>query len=99
MGNLGTRGMKDRRAVTAQRVSVYRCEADRVKQLNSRLRGIRLSDFSYEHKPCVLGDLWGNRFDIALRFFFENYFLCCFFSQFWFLFLFLVNLFLRAWLF
>ncbi|VDD92515.1 unnamed protein product [Enterobius vermicularis] len=65
--NLGTRGTKDRRAVTAQRVSLYRYTAERVKEINARLRGIRLSDFTYEEKPCILGDLWGNRFQIALR--------------------------------
>lgn len=65
--NFGIRGTKDRRAVTAQRVSLYRYNADRVRRLNSRLRGIRLSDFGYEEKPCILGNLWGNRFQIALR--------------------------------
>lgn len=67
VANLGIRGTKDRRAVTAQRVSLQRYEADRVKQLNPRLRGIRLSDFNYGREPCSLGEIWGNRFYVVLR--------------------------------
>uniref|UniRef100_A0A915B911 TRUD domain-containing protein n=1 Tax=Parascaris univalens TaxID=6257 RepID=A0A915B911_PARUN len=65
--NFGICGTKDRRGVTSQRVSVYRIDADRVRALNSRLRGIRLSDFEYCAKPCALGQLWGNQFRIILR--------------------------------
>uniref|UniRef100_A0A0N5AXN6 TRUD domain-containing protein n=1 Tax=Syphacia muris TaxID=451379 RepID=A0A0N5AXN6_9BILA len=66
--NIGFRGTKDRRAVTAQRISIYHYSAKNALEINSRLHGIRLSDYKYEEKPCVLGDLWGNRFNIALRF-------------------------------
>lgn len=65
--NFGICGTKDRRGVTSQRVSVYRIDADRVRALNSRLRGIRLSHFEYCAKPCALGQLWGNQFRIILR--------------------------------
>lgn len=65
--NFGICGTKDRRGVTSQRVSVYRIDADRVRALNSKLRGIRLSHFEYCAKPCALGQLWGNQFRIILR--------------------------------
>ncbi|VDM37474.1 unnamed protein product [Toxocara canis] len=65
--NFGTCGTKDRRAITSQRVSVYRIDADRMRALNSRLRGMRLSDFQYCPQPCSLGQLWGNQFRIVLR--------------------------------
>ncbi|VDK60608.1 unnamed protein product [Anisakis simplex] len=65
--NFGLCGLKDRRAITSQRVSLYRIDAERVRALNPRLRGIRLSDFSYAPEACQLGQLWGNQFKIILR--------------------------------
>jgi tRNA pseudouridine13 synthase len=58
-------GTKDRRAVTTQRVSVYR--VDKSKLVNLRIRGIWLSQFSYSDKKLQLGDNYGNRFSIILR--------------------------------
>ncbi|VDO33762.1 unnamed protein product, partial [Brugia timori] len=65
--SFGICGTKDRRALTTQRVSLYRCEIERLRKLNAKLRGIRLTDFTSSSKPCKLGDLWGNRFKIILR--------------------------------
>ncbi|VDK76534.1 unnamed protein product [Litomosoides sigmodontis] len=65
--SFGICGTKDRRALTTQRVSLYRCEIERLKELNTKLRGIRLTDFTSSSEPCKLGDLWGNRFKIILR--------------------------------
>ncbi|EFO22545.2 tRNA pseudouridine synthase D [Loa loa] len=65
--SFGICGTKDRRALTTQRVSLYRCEIQRLRELNAKLRGIRLTDFTSNSKPCKLGDLWGNRFKIILR--------------------------------
>uniref|UniRef100_A0A914V4K6 TRUD domain-containing protein n=1 Tax=Plectus sambesii TaxID=2011161 RepID=A0A914V4K6_9BILA len=62
-----TAGTKDRRALTSQRVCVYRVEDKRLAGLNSRLRGIQLGDFCYSPDDIGLGDLWGNRFVIVLR--------------------------------
>ncbi|KAK0429356.1 hypothetical protein QR680_011339 [Steinernema hermaphroditum] len=62
-----TAGTKDRRAITTQRVSVYRTEPDKLHKLNKNLRGIRLYDYSYESEPLKLGNLQGNRFTIVLR--------------------------------
>ena len=60
-------GTKDRRAVTVQRVSAYRLDAERVANLNRMLRGSQLGDFSYQQQGLELGDLKGNEFVITLR--------------------------------
>ncbi|KAM3725869.1 putative pseudouridine synthase B0024.11 [Dirofilaria immitis] len=67
ISSFGICGTKDRRALTTQRVSLYRCEIERLQQLNTKLRGIRLTDFTSNSEPCKLGNLWGNRFKIILR--------------------------------
>lgn len=69
--SFGTCGMKDRRAITAQRVSGYQVEIPALLALNARLRGIRLSKPAYSEQRLSLGDLWGNRFSVALRDFTE----------------------------
>ena len=60
-------GTKDRRAVTIQRVSAYRLDAERVANLNRMIRGSQLGDFSYQPQGLELGDLKGNEFVITLR--------------------------------
>jgi tRNA pseudouridine13 synthase len=60
-------GTKDRRAVTVQRASVYRVQADRLAALNKSLRNARIGDFKYENTGLALGDLKGNEFCITLR--------------------------------
>jgi tRNA pseudouridine13 synthase len=60
-------GTKDRRAVTVQRVSAYRLDAERVASLNRMLRGSQVGDFSYQPQGLELGDLKGNEFVITLR--------------------------------
>ena len=62
-------GVKDRRAKTSQLVSIRRVEASRLAALNRRLRGIVLGNFAYQKQPLALGQLYGNRFQIVLRFF------------------------------
>ncbi|ETN80633.1 tRNA pseudouridine synthase D [Necator americanus] len=62
-----THGIKDRRAVTCQRVSCNRVEKERILSLNSRLRDIVVYDFSYEDHELKIGGHWGNRFSIILR--------------------------------
>ena len=60
-------GTKDRRAVTAQRVSVYHTRADRMVQVSRTLRQAKIGN--YKHKPSglELGELNGNEFVITLR--------------------------------
>uniref|UniRef100_A0A1I7XSY4 TRUD domain-containing protein n=1 Tax=Heterorhabditis bacteriophora TaxID=37862 RepID=A0A1I7XSY4_HETBA len=62
-----THGIKDRRAVTAQRVSCNRIEKERIMSLNSRLRDILVYDFVYKDEEVKIGGHWGNRFSIVLR--------------------------------
>ncbi|KAL3427084.1 tRNA pseudouridine synthase d [Phlyctema vagabunda] len=60
-------GTKDRRAVTVQRVSVFRQYADRLASNNRSLFNARLGNFKYEKHGLELGDLQGNQFHITLR--------------------------------
>lgn len=61
-------GTKDRRAVTAQRVSAFRHHVTSMAELNKKLRyNARVGDFKYEKYPLRLGDLEGNEFTITLR--------------------------------
>jgi tRNA pseudouridine13 synthase len=65
-------GNKDRRAITVQQMSVYRVMAEKLSQLNKNLRDIRVGNFRYEKEPLRLGQLWGNRFTILLRYYKTN---------------------------
>jgi tRNA pseudouridine13 synthase len=58
-------GTKDRRAITAQRVSAYRAPIERLKDV--RIKDITLKDFSYSDENLGLGSLKGNRFKITVR--------------------------------
>lgn len=60
-------GTKDRRAVTVQRVSVYRAEESRLARQNHSLRNAALGDFQYQKSGLELGDLKGNEFVVTLR--------------------------------
>ncbi|KAL7600373.1 hypothetical protein Lser_V15G22246 [Lactuca serriola] len=63
----GFSGTKDKRAVTTQRVTVFKQRANKVANLNKRLIGIKVGDFSYVNEGLLLGQLHGNRFTITLR--------------------------------
>ncbi|MCJ1377806.1 hypothetical protein MMC17_000902 [Xylographa soralifera] len=60
-------GTKDRRAVTAQRVSVYRIRADRMVQAGRTLRQAKVGNYEYQPNGLELGELDGNEFVITLR--------------------------------
>ncbi|MCJ1393339.1 hypothetical protein MMC18_006212 [Xylographa bjoerkii] len=60
-------GTKDRRAVTAQRVSVYRIRADRMVPAGRTLRQAKIGNYEYRPNGLELGDLTGNEFIITLR--------------------------------
>lgn len=60
-------GTKDRRAVTSQRCSAYRIEAERLAAQNQSLRGSKIGDFEYHTQGLELGELGGNEFVITLR--------------------------------
>ncbi|CAL9003560.1 unnamed protein product [Prunus brigantina] len=65
--SFGFAGTKDKRAVTTQRVTVFKQLASRLAALNDRLIGIKVGDFCYVKEGLVLGQLLGNRFTITLR--------------------------------
>ncbi|KAK5074109.1 multisubstrate pseudouridine synthase 7 [Lithohypha guttulata] len=60
-------GTKDRRAITTQRCSAYRIQAERLAAQNQTLRGSKIGDFQYHQRGLELGDLRGNEFVITLR--------------------------------
>ncbi|BHF59216.1 multisubstrate pseudouridine synthase 7 [Sparganum proliferum] len=60
-------GTKDKRAITTQRVSVKNISSKRLASLNPRLNGIKVGNFAYLPYSIALGDLYGNRFSVAIR--------------------------------
>ena len=60
-------GTKDRRAVTVQRVSVYRVHAERMVPLGRSLRNAKIGNYEYSSHGLELGELSGNEFVITLR--------------------------------
>ncbi|KAJ1413903.1 Pseudouridine synthase, TruD [Sesbania bispinosa] len=65
--SFGFAGTKDKRAVSTQRVTVYKQQASRLASLNERLFGIKVGDFCYVKEGLCLGQLLGNQFTITLR--------------------------------
>ncbi|KAI8800979.1 pseudouridine synthase [Cladochytrium replicatum] len=63
----GFAGTKDKRGITVQRITAHKMELERLRGVNSRLRGMQLGNFRYVEKGLRLGDLSGNRFGIVLR--------------------------------
>ncbi len=62
---LGFAGMKDKRAITVQKISLWNPDIEKVK--NFRSRYIDLRDAQWSNKRIELGDLQGNAFEIAIR--------------------------------
>ncbi|XP_058002719.1 multisubstrate pseudouridine synthase 7 isoform X3 [Hevea brasiliensis] len=63
----GFAGIKDKRSVSTQRVSVFKQHATRLAALNDRLIGIKVGNFCHVTEELLLGQLLGNRFTITLR--------------------------------
>jgi len=61
----GISGMKDKRAVTAQRMSVWNVSIQRLMWL--KIKDIILKDFQYANTRITLGNARGNRFTIIIR--------------------------------
>ena len=61
----GIAGMKDKRAITAQRVSVWRVKAGELENLV--LPDMFFKDFAYSEDRINLGNAEGNRFTITIR--------------------------------
>jgi len=62
-----TAGTKDKRAVTTQLVTAHKVPAEKLRNANDRLYGIKLGNFEYVKDPLKLGSLNGNHFTITLR--------------------------------
>lgn len=60
-------GTKDRRAKTTQEVTVYRVFAERLEELNSRMKYLHFGNYRYVNEPLKLGKCKGNKFTIVLR--------------------------------
>jgi len=60
----GFAGMKDKRAVTAQRISIWHIRAEELARL--RLPDMFLKDFTYSDDRINLGDAEGNKFTITI---------------------------------
>ncbi len=60
----GYLGNKDSRAVTAQRISIFK---GRREWFGKEFRNIVLKDFRYAGSGCKIGDLTGNRFTVVIR--------------------------------
>ncbi len=58
-------GTKDRRSISAQRVSAWKVPKEKLEKL--RIKDIMLRDFSTSDSPVNLGTLSGNRFTIVIR--------------------------------
>jgi tRNA pseudouridine13 synthase len=61
----GIAGLKDKHAITSQRISVWRVEKEKLAKL--KLPEIYLKDFSYSDNRINLGDALGNRFTVTIR--------------------------------
>lgn len=58
-------GLKDKRAITVQAMSVPSRAAESLSRI--RLTRIDIRDLHYTRRSVQIGDLWGNRFTIRLR--------------------------------
>jgi len=65
MKRFGIAGLKDKRAITSQRISVWWIKAEDLANLS--LPCICLKDFEYSDDRINLGDAIGNRFTVTIR--------------------------------
>lgn len=57
-------GNKDKRAITSQRISIFKLDAEKLKVENERAF---CTDLEYNSVPCKIGKLYGNRFTVVVR--------------------------------
>ncbi len=62
---IGFAGMKDKRAITCQRISVWKADIELLKNFDSRY--IDLREAEWGNKRIEIGDLVGNKFTIIVR--------------------------------
>ncbi|MEM5871690.1 MAG: tRNA pseudouridine(13) synthase TruD [Candidatus Aenigmatarchaeota archaeon] len=61
----GYAGVKDKRAITTQKISVWNVPIEKLKDI--KLKDIELSNFEIKNERINLGDLKGNYFEITIR--------------------------------
>ena len=62
---IGYAGLKDKRGLTCQRISLWKPFVEKMKNFN--VRGLSFHHASWSEKRVELGDLRGNRFRIVIR--------------------------------
>ena len=62
---IGFAGMKDKRAITCQRLSIWKADIELLKNFDSRYIDLREAEWS--DKRIEIGDLIGNKFTIIVR--------------------------------
>lgn len=62
---IGYAGMKDKRAITCQRISIWNADLEKVKGIDSRY--IDLRDAEWKKERVEIGDLKGNMFRVIIR--------------------------------
>jgi tRNA pseudouridine13 synthase len=65
--NVGYAGAKDKRGYTAQFMTLFKIQPQRLQRVVQSLRGLSVGNFSFASTCLNLGDLWGNRFEIVVR--------------------------------
>ena len=67
--NIKFNGTKDKRGITSQKITVYRLKPSYFQRINAYIFPpfFRCGDFKYVEKPCGLGKLAGNRFELVIR--------------------------------
>lgn len=65
--SFGFAGTKDRRAVTVQRMSLYRIRHEVLDFLNGQIPAFKMGDYKYSKYPIQLGDHGGNQFKITIK--------------------------------
>ncbi len=61
---IGYNGNKDKRAITSQRISIFKLDFERFKIQNQNMF---FRDFNYSETGCKIGAIYGNRFTIRVR--------------------------------
>ena len=62
-------GNKDKRALTSQKMSIFKFNAENLKFSTDR---VFIRDLAYSNDPCKIGKLYGNHFTVKVRDFNDN---------------------------
>ena len=58
-------GNKDKRALTSQRITIFKLDAERLNNINLERMFVR--DVAYSEEPCKIGKLYGNSFTVIVK--------------------------------